>query len=162
MAPILNMYFVWVYVEQGKSLNSKMLSFFENFVVSRANTPTEEGVLSAKVVPVSWVPIRREPWRPDSRRIWQTGTTVTVVGVALSTGFSPRAPALELSAKNICTVGWPFAESGSQNALGEGPLRRGPLRERGSCCSLRREPVPRAGSLALGEASGSRWRLYFR
>jgi hypothetical protein len=34
------------------------VKFFENVAVSRANTLTEEGMLSAKVVPAPWVPLR--------------------------------------------------------------------------------------------------------
>jgi hypothetical protein len=55
--------------------------------------------------------------------------------VARHLDSSQRPGALTLSAKEIFTVGWPFAESRSPHALGEGALRRGP--------KLRRERDPR-------------------
>jgi hypothetical protein len=74
--------------------------------VSSAHALTEEGLLSAKVFLAPWVFLRWEPWMPNSRQIWRTGTAVTGVEAV------PSAK--------------PFAESGSQNALGEGALHHEP------------------------------------
>jgi hypothetical protein len=135
-APIFNMNIVWVYVEEGKSLGLKIWSFFENFTVSSASALTEEGLLSAKVFLPPWVFIRREPWMPASRRIWRTETAVSATEVV---------PSAE-----------PFAESGSQNALGEGALHR----ERDLVLSAKRVV---AESWTFGSRANprSRWILCF-
>jgi hypothetical protein len=144
MVPILNMYIVWVYVEQGKSLDSKMWSYFlktspwvapmhsSKRLCSRRRCSLHRGYFfteSHGCLTLGEFDGRERPFRMPKR--------------CRQLSPSLRAEVRTLSAKVLCTVSQAFAESGTW-------------------CSRRRGSTPRARPLALGEPSGSRWRLCFR